>query len=303
MIPLEALQTLDSIDRKGSFAAAAEELYRVPSALTYTVKKLEEQLNIKLFDRNKQRAKLTPTGKLILKEGRKILRQVQALEEQAKRIETGWETELRIVVDTILPTEPLWPLLKTMQAEQPWLNIQLLEESLSGSWEAMITQRADVIIGVTGDEPAGGHWHKLPLGQMQMNLYCSSQHPAASLEQPIRHEQIQEFTHIIINDSARNLPHRNVGLLGLKQVLSVSNMHQKYHALVNGMGISHLPAHLAQPALKKGLLHTLNIDNSLFPQTLFMVWPKDNTGQASQQLRQTIVEQQIFSKALSKTKQ
>jgi DNA-binding transcriptional LysR family regulator len=80
MIPLEALQALDAIDRKGSFAAAAEELFRVPSAITYTIKKLEEQLNIKLFDRNKQRAKLTPTGKLMLEKGREILRQVQQLE-------------------------------------------------------------------------------------------------------------------------------------------------------------------------------------------------------------------------------
>ena len=102
MIPLEALQALDAIDRKGSFAAAAEELFRVPSAITYTIKKVEEQLNIKLFDRNKQRAKLTPTGKLVLEKGREILRQVQQLEAQAQQTETGWESHRKRSINPIL---------------------------------------------------------------------------------------------------------------------------------------------------------------------------------------------------------
>ena len=42
MISIDALQALDAIDRKGSFAAAATTLHKVPSALTYTIKKLEE---------------------------------------------------------------------------------------------------------------------------------------------------------------------------------------------------------------------------------------------------------------------
>jgi DNA-binding transcriptional LysR family regulator len=299
MIPLDALQALDSIDRKGTFAAAAEELHRVPSALTYTIKKLEEQLNIKLFDRNKQRAKLTPTGKLLLERGRDILQQVRQLEEQAKRVETGWETELRIVVDTILPVEPLWPTLKTLLAEQPWLNIQLIEEALSGSWEALVSQRADLIIGVTGDEPAGGHWQKQALGQMKMNIYCGSQHPAASLPSPINTQRLKDFTHIVVGDSARNLPHRNVGLLGLNQVLSVPNMEQKYQALIHGLGISHLPENLAKPAVDKGLLKVLVVDATPFPQTLFMSWHKNHTGQASQWLRETIIDRKIFGKILS----
>ncbi len=40
-LSLDALLVLDAIERKGSFAAAAHELHRVPSAITYTVQKLE----------------------------------------------------------------------------------------------------------------------------------------------------------------------------------------------------------------------------------------------------------------------
>ncbi|HZF80689.1 MAG TPA: LysR family transcriptional regulator, partial [Rubrivivax sp.] len=48
----EALQMMDTSARTGSFAAAARELGKVPSALTYSVRQLEEALDVLLFDRS-----------------------------------------------------------------------------------------------------------------------------------------------------------------------------------------------------------------------------------------------------------
>ena len=48
-LTLEAIRVLDAIDRRGSFAAAADELGKVPSALSYTVQKLEDELDAMLF--------------------------------------------------------------------------------------------------------------------------------------------------------------------------------------------------------------------------------------------------------------
>jgi DNA-binding transcriptional LysR family regulator len=58
-LTLDALQVLDAVDRKGSFAAAAGELHRVPSAITYSVQQLEEGLGVQVFDRRGHRAVLT----------------------------------------------------------------------------------------------------------------------------------------------------------------------------------------------------------------------------------------------------
>lgn len=58
-LTLEALRVMDAIDRRGSFAAAADELGRVPSALSYTMQKLEEELDVVLFDRSGHRTKFT----------------------------------------------------------------------------------------------------------------------------------------------------------------------------------------------------------------------------------------------------
>ena len=57
---------LDAIDRKGSFAAAAAALYRVPSAVTYTVQKLEDDLGLPVFRREGRRSVLTPAGRVLL---------------------------------------------------------------------------------------------------------------------------------------------------------------------------------------------------------------------------------------------
>lgn len=294
MIPIEALQALDAIERRGSFAAAAEELYRVPSAITYTIKKLEEQLGINLFDRDKQRARLTPAGKVVLEKGREILLRVQQLEEQAQLAESGWEKELRIVMDTIFPCEPLWPLLQELQQQQPWLNIQILDEALSGSWEALVNGRADVIIGVSGDEPPGGHWLRHRLGNLQMQLCCSPDHPASQLASPIQHEQLKAFTHIVITDSARHLPPRNVGLLGIQQTITVDNLSQKLSALFNGMGISHLPLPLFQTLQRQGKLVPLITHTGSNAQAFYMCWRKDQKGKANQWLREQIIARGVL---------
>ncbi|WP_313479793.1 LysR family transcriptional regulator, partial [Atlantibacter hermannii] len=46
-----SLEVVDAVARNGSFSAAAQELHRVPSAVSYTVKQLEEWLAVPLFIR------------------------------------------------------------------------------------------------------------------------------------------------------------------------------------------------------------------------------------------------------------
>ena len=93
-ITIEVLETLDAIDRRGSFAKAAEELNKATSAISYAVQKLEEQLDIALFQRQGRRSVLTPAGQLILTEGREILSVTTRLANKAKEVATGWEPRI-----------------------------------------------------------------------------------------------------------------------------------------------------------------------------------------------------------------
>jgi DNA-binding transcriptional LysR family regulator len=94
--------------KKGSFAAASAKLYKTPSALSYTIHKLESDLNIQLLDRSGHRARFTPTGQMLLEKGREVLHTVRELEKQAIKLHQGWENALVLAVDsTFLLLAPL----------------------------------------------------------------------------------------------------------------------------------------------------------------------------------------------------
>jgi len=79
-LSLDALEIVDTIARKGSFAGAAKELFRVPSTISYTVSKLEEELGVQLFERMGPKVALTLAGHELLKEGRFLLKAASDLE-------------------------------------------------------------------------------------------------------------------------------------------------------------------------------------------------------------------------------
>ncbi|MDW6005558.1 LysR family transcriptional regulator, partial [Vibrio mangrovi] len=78
-ITLEALYILDAIERRGSFAAAAHEMNRAPSSLSYQIQKLEQDLDIIIFDRSGHKASFTDAGRLLLDHGRRILSETDKL--------------------------------------------------------------------------------------------------------------------------------------------------------------------------------------------------------------------------------
>ena len=98
----DALLMMDTIARTGSFAAAARELGKVPSALTYNVRQLEEALDVLLFDRRSRQARFTAAGEELLSEGRRLLEQIEAVSNRVKRVATGWETQLSVAVDGVI---------------------------------------------------------------------------------------------------------------------------------------------------------------------------------------------------------
>ena len=98
----EALAMMDAIARSGSFAAAARELGKVPSALTYNVRQLEDALDVLLFDRRSRQAQLTAAGEELLLEGRRLLSEMDAVANRVRRVATGWETQLEIGVDDVI---------------------------------------------------------------------------------------------------------------------------------------------------------------------------------------------------------
>lgn len=133
-LTLEALRVMDAIDRRGSFAAAADELGRVPSALSYTMQKLEEELDVVLFDRSGHRTKFTNVGRMLLERGRVLLEAADKLTTDAEALARGWETHLTIVTEALVPTPAFFPLIDKLAAKAN-TQLAIITEVLAGAWE------------------------------------------------------------------------------------------------------------------------------------------------------------------------
>ena len=282
-ISLESLQVLDAIDRRGSFAAAAAELHRVPSAITYTIQQLEADLDVLIFDRRGHRAQLTPAGHELLNEGRQLLQAAVDLETRIRQIAKGWETELRIGVDTIIGAARIYPLITQFYAEHGAIagtRIKLTEEVLAGNWDALISERADLVIGVNGDAPSGGGIATQALRSVSFVFVAAPDHPICAAPQPLTETIIHRYRAVSVADSSRNLPPRTVGLLSGQDVLTVPSMRDKIAAHIAGLGVGYLPTHLAAAEIARGRLRTLELSSPLPEAVLYAAWRPRRTGKA-----------------------
>jgi len=308
-LTLDALTVLDAIERHGSFAAAAETLFRVPSAVSYTMQKLEQDLGTAIFDRSGHRAVLTPAGKTLLDEGRRLLLATEELECQVKRIATGWETELRIAVDTIIPMTALLPLADDFyathtkpdapDAQRKGTQLKFLHEVLGGTWDALATGRADLIIGASGDGPAGGGFSSLPLSKFNMVFAISPSHPLAAADKPLTSADILKHRAVVIADSSRQLAPRSVGLLSGQETFSVPDMHSKLQAQIQGLGVGYLPQHWAQAAIDEQRLIVKTLHAPPAGNTNHIAWRSDNQGKALQWFVEKLQQAEIQAQLLS----
>ncbi|MBZ9613808.1 LysR family transcriptional regulator [Rheinheimera maricola] len=295
-LSLDALRALDAIDRKGSFAAAAEALYKVPSALSYTIAKLESDLGVALFDRSKQRAQLTPAGQLLLDQGRTLLHAANQLQNAVKQLDTGWETMLTIAKDTIVPNAPLLDVIRQFLQLGKITQVQVKEEVMAGGWEALQTGRADITVGLTGDLPKG-LFNVVPLGEMAFVFAVAPHHQLAALNRIVDAEDVQQYTAIIVSDSAIDAPKRSSGLFDTRQRLIVSNMQAKIDAQKQGLGIGFLPRHLVADELARGELIAKSCSIPRDKVPVYLAWQKHNQGQALSWFSQHLTAvnwQQVF---------
>ena len=279
-ITLDALIVLDAIARKGSFAAAADELYRVPSAVSYTVQKLEQDLDTEIFDRSGHRAVLTPSGKELLEQGRHLLVAAQEIEARVKRVAKGWETELRIAIDSLIPFENLFPLVEKFYATDCGTQLRLHKEVLGGTWEALINNRVDLVIGATGDSPSTSKYSNQVLGGIEMVFAVAPHHPLASAKEPISRKAIQQHRAIAVADSSRQMAPRTAELLSGQDVLTVPDMAAKVQAHCQGLGVGTIPKTIAEREQKHGRLVIKQCEGDTVKPTLSMAWPADNQGKA-----------------------
>jgi len=287
-LSLDALQILDAIDRRGSFAAAGKTLHKVPSTISYTVAKLEDDLGVQLFDRLGPRAELTPAGCALLDEGRHLLRAARELELRVRRVASGWESELTLAVDSMFAPWVLGPDIDAFRSEAGQTRLRLISEALSGTWEALLDRRADLLVGAAGEGPSGGGYVVEPLGSVGFVFAIAPSHALASVPGVLRREQLAEHCAVAVSDSARRLLPRTVGLLMGQETLGVPDMPSKLRLQCAGVGFGFLPEPCARAAIARGELVVREVEEHKPEETFWLAWRTGEDGAALRWWRQRL---------------
>ncbi|OBU14378.1 LysR family transcriptional regulator [Photobacterium aquimaris] len=299
MFSYNDLQVIDVVARRGSFSGAAEELHKVPSAISYTVRLIEERLAVELFVRLHRQVKLTPAGEYFVEESRKIIKQMQLMKYQTQRVANGWSQNVSVALDTVVRQSRVNMLVRDFYEHFPDVELHLTMEVFNGVWDALADGRADIAIGATAAVPVGGSFDYRDMGTLTWKFVIDPQHPLASCDHPLEAHELAQYPAVCLEDTSRTLPKRITWLMDNQRRILVPNWHSAMQCLKAGLGVSVVPSHMAVPLIETGELieKELAIKPSVSPCCLAwntetmnpaVTWLLDYLGDSEQLHRQWV---------------
>lgn len=256
---LEQLRVLCAIVDQGGFRAAAEALYRSQSAVSIAIRKLEEELDLKLFLRDQYRPVLTDEGRSLYEKARTVLSHANEFSTLAQHFSMGEEPELRLAMSAIAPVERVMAVLKQVMHLAPATKLTLLVENLNGTMERL--DDGDVDIAITESTADGSGYEHAVIGQVEFVSVVSSASPFANKAATLNERDMEDTTQIIVRDTSRHTEKKTVGVLKSVTPWVVNDFIMKKRIIASGMGWGHMPRHLVEDEIKNGELVVIGFED------------------------------------------
>jgi DNA-binding transcriptional LysR family regulator len=270
---IDQWQVLAAVVDAGGFAQAATLLHRSQSAVSYTMAQLQEALGVRLLELNGRRAELTPLGRELLRRSRVIVDQFARLESLARAIDTGWESELRLVVDAAFPQDRLLRMLTELQSNCPHTTISLDDAVLSGAEDAITDGTADLVVATRVPSGFLGDW----LMDVAMIAVAAPSHPLQLLQRALTLDDLALHTQMVVRDSGRR--QRDEGWLGAQHRWTVAGIEASRAAVLAGLAYAWLPSHMVAADIEHGRLQPLSLAaGGLRQMPLYVVLVKGETA-------------------------
>jgi len=234
-ITLDQWSALVAVVEAGGYAPAAERLHRTQSTVTYTIKKLEDLLGLKVFELQGRKAVLTPAGQALYRRGKALIEEASRVERAARELARGWEPEIRLAVDTIFPTWLLLECCAEFGREHPDTRLEITESVLGGTEEALTEGRVDFVVG--GLVPGG--FLGDPLMQVRFVCAAAPSHPLHQLGRTLTLEDLRQHRHLVVRDSGA-LRSRSGGWLNEKR-WTMTHKATSIRAACMGLGFAWYP--------------------------------------------------------------
>lgn len=253
-VNLDQWLSFKTVIDEGSFANAAEALNKSQSSISYNIAKLEENLPSPVLEMKGRKATLTAVGKVLYRRASQLLELASEVEEIANCMAQGWETEVTINADSIVPIKPLLNAIEKFTVQAPQTRITLLETTLSGTTEVLLEKRADIVI--SGQTAPG--FMGTQITTIHMIPVAHTNHPLNRYKQKITNEDLKHHRQIVVRDSGvkRN---QDTGWLAAEQRLTVSHFAQSIQAIRSGLGFAFVPQHFITEFINNGEFKRLDL--------------------------------------------
>jgi DNA-binding transcriptional LysR family regulator len=166
------------------FARAAESLHLTQPALSHQIKALEQDLEVRLFDRTKREVTLTEAGSYFLPEAQATLKQAERAQAVAKRVARGELGNLRLGYNSSVPFTVILPqIASALRQDAP--ELQLVLEEMVGPEQLIKIAGGKLDAGILRlpVEQQLPHLETKVLIKERMVIAIREDHPVAGLKQ------------------------------------------------------------------------------------------------------------------------
>jgi len=273
---LEQIVIFEAVSRLGSFTAAAREVFRAKSAVSHSIKALEESLGLKLLERSTRHVELTPEGELILAKARELLTSSRALSQMVYELSVGQEASLTLLIDGAAPVASIMKAVQRLTAAPISTRVKVAVEHLHKVVERFEREQADMMVTFGFKHTEG--FATLELPPIESLLVAHQSHPLAQSEAPLTRAALSEHIELLVAGAAQDPISAHYDLhLGSAHLFEVSDFSLKRQAILEGVGYGWLPRHLIEADLKEGRLCVLPLAESasrwLLPQLVYRLDP------------------------------
>ena len=251
-LTLHQLVCFEAVVSEGSFQAAAEKLLRSQPSVSSSVKNLESQLQLSLLDRSGYRVTLTEAGRSLYERTRVFLQEAKRLRDHASQLAMGEESELRVVIGDLSPLPETLGLLRSFFDRCPGTRLHLHFEAISGPWERLFEDEADLIFHhIDKSDP---RLEFVDLLRVELVPVVAPNFLRFPVSRSIAPEQMRDYVQCVIRDTARRSTPADYFLVEGARSWTVSDQLMKKELILQGMGWGHMPRYLIEPNLRDGSL-------------------------------------------------
>ncbi|XKE47307.1 LysR family transcriptional regulator [Halomonas organivorans] len=230
------------------FGRAAKRLHISQPPLSASLRQLEEELEVRLLDRNSKRVALTPAGDVFRRQARRLLEQLADSQELVKRIDASASGLVRVGFTPAMIFRQLPEALNELQARHPGIEVQLVERNSADQVEAVAQEQLD--IGFIHSMPLPPSLASLTIADEPFLCCLPAHHRLASRDSVAIHDLIGEPVVMFGRELAPHYYDRIVSLFRLADVEprihhEVSHWLTIVALVAHGMGVALVPRSLA----------------------------------------------------------